>query len=271
MKEKAGTSVSTMKSVKPMDFSQLRKELPVQWRVQSFSKYNATANCVAYIDARDVADLLDEVVGPENWKDQYIKLDGQLFCGIGIAVNREDEYMKEWVWKWDVGTESEIEKEKGEASDAFKRAAVKWGIGRFLYSMGVEKVKTSAPLTQGSPRPTLLDDHGNTIYNLTQHIQKKYGARIVPTDEPMVVIGEPLKKPVKKKDPVVVKGGDPMTTTTRNRVFALWSKYADKLPVEMNKEEQRKKIMQEVVQKDSTKDMTEAEGLSLVAYLTMHT
>jgi hypothetical protein len=47
----------------------------------------------------------------------------------------------DWVWKSDCGTESQVEKQKGEASDAFKRAAVMWGIGRFLYSLGIIKIK----------------------------------------------------------------------------------------------------------------------------------
>lgn len=84
---------------------------------------------LAYIDARQVMDLLDEVVKPENWQCDYRDIGGKLYCGIAIKCGED------WVWKWDMGTESEYDAEKGEASDAFKRAAVKWGIGRFLYSL----------------------------------------------------------------------------------------------------------------------------------------
>jgi len=86
---------------------------------------------LAYIDARDAMDLLDEVVGPENWQCDYKQVKNVVYCGIGINTDEAG-----WVWKWDAGDESNIEEEKGEASDSFKRAAVRWGIGRFLYRLG---------------------------------------------------------------------------------------------------------------------------------------
>lgn len=116
------------------ELKQLKKELPYKWRVQSANEYNAI--CVAYIDSRDVQDLLDEVVGEENWQSDYKEVKGNVYAGIGILCNEQ------WVWKWDCGVESKTEAEKGEASDSFKRAAVKWGIGRFLYALDVRKLKT---------------------------------------------------------------------------------------------------------------------------------
>lgn len=83
-----------------------------------------------YKTARTDANILDEVVGPEKWVNDFREIDGVLFGGIGIY----SDDMKEFIWKWDAGSESNIEKEKGEASDAFKRAGSKWGIGRELYS-----------------------------------------------------------------------------------------------------------------------------------------
>lgn len=82
---------------------------------------------LSYIDARYVMDVLDEVVGCQNWKDEYQVINGNMFCGLSIRVNGE------WITKWDVGSESNIESEKGEVSGAFKRAAVKWQISRDLY------------------------------------------------------------------------------------------------------------------------------------------
>ncbi|MCD8208522.1 MAG: hypothetical protein LUD72_11335 [Bacteroidales bacterium] len=81
-----------------------------------------------YKDARCDMSVLDETVGPENWQRNHEVINGNLFCNVGIRV--EDE----WVWKQDVGVESYTEKEKGQASDAFKRACVNWGIGRELYT-----------------------------------------------------------------------------------------------------------------------------------------
>ncbi|MDV3568182.1 hypothetical protein CMU71_14915 [Elizabethkingia anophelis] len=103
----------------------------VKWRVQSFktTQKGLKAICIPYVDARDVQQRLDEVCGIENWQDRYKEVKGNLFCEIGIFIGNE------WRWKSDVGTESNIEKEKGEASDSFKRAAVMWGIARELYQM----------------------------------------------------------------------------------------------------------------------------------------
>ena len=83
-----------------------------------------------YKTARTDSNILDEVVGCMNWQSDYKVVNDNLYCSIGIY----DENKKEWVYKWDCGTESYTEKEKGEASDSFKRAGFKWGIGRTLYT-----------------------------------------------------------------------------------------------------------------------------------------
>ena len=83
-----------------------------------------------YKTARTDADLLDETVGPEYWENDFKLVDGVLYGGIGIDFEKNGKL----VWKWDAGTESNTEAEKGRASDAFKRAGFKHGIGRELYS-----------------------------------------------------------------------------------------------------------------------------------------
>lgn len=145
------------------NLSELKKEMPYQWRVQSFSKNKPLCSCVAYIDARDVMDRLDEVVGPENWQDKYEVINGQLFCSIGIYLNDQ------WVWKTDTGTESQTEKEKGLVSDAFKRAAVKWGVGRFLYDLEIQYVDSNE-VKRNDNYPYPIDKSGKRIYDLTKHI-----------------------------------------------------------------------------------------------------
>ena len=84
-----------------------------------------------YKDARCDMAILDETVGAENWQREHYECKGNLFCRVGIRCESLDD---EWVWKSDCGTESNTEKEKGEASDSFKRACVNWGIGRELYT-----------------------------------------------------------------------------------------------------------------------------------------
>lgn len=89
-----------------------------------------------YKTARTDMDILDEAVGAENWDCGYAEVKGNLYCQIGIRV--ETVHGDRWVYKQDCGIESREDDEgnqkKGEASDAFKRAGFKWGIGRELYT-----------------------------------------------------------------------------------------------------------------------------------------
>jgi hypothetical protein len=108
----------------------------VDFRVQSINN-GGYATILAYKDARVDMNRLDEVLTPLGWQRDYKLIDGKLFCGVGIWFSS----INQWVWKWDVGTESNTEKEKGQASDAFKRACFNLGIGRELYSYPIISVK----------------------------------------------------------------------------------------------------------------------------------
>jgi hypothetical protein len=83
-----------------------------------------------YKDARVDMRILDETYGAMNWQRRHDVVNGNLFCTIEVWDNEKGC----WVSKQDVGTESNTEKEKGEASDSFKRAGFNWGIGRELYT-----------------------------------------------------------------------------------------------------------------------------------------
>lgn len=83
-----------------------------------------------YKDARCDQNILDETVGLTNWQRDHKEVKGNLYCGVSIW----DEQKTQWITKWDCGVESNTEKEKGEASDSFKRACFNWGIGRELYT-----------------------------------------------------------------------------------------------------------------------------------------
>lgn len=83
-----------------------------------------------YKDARVDQNILDETVGPENWQRSHELIGDNLYCTVSIY----DADKKMWVSKQDVGTESNTEAEKGQASDSFKRACFNWGIGRELYT-----------------------------------------------------------------------------------------------------------------------------------------
>lgn len=108
------------------------KEKDLEWRPQSFyqSDRGNKALVLCYVTARAVMNRLDECVGAANWKDEYVHLPNGVMCGLSIsAVDGE------WVTKWDGAEETNIESFKGGISSALKRAAVKWGIGRYLYNL----------------------------------------------------------------------------------------------------------------------------------------
>ena len=108
----------------------------IDFRVQSINK-GGYATILAYKDARVDMNRLDAVYGVDGWQKKYDLIDGKLFCSVGVY----SEKLKQWIWKQDVGTESNTEKEKGQASDAFKRACFNLGIGRELYDYPLIQIK----------------------------------------------------------------------------------------------------------------------------------
>ena len=126
----------------------------VGWKPQTVRDGRCLA--VAYIDARDVMDRLDEVAGPDGWQDAYEFLaDGSVLCRLRVRLSGE------WVEKSDVGGESEQpdggDRRKAAVSDALKRAAVKFGIGRYLYRLDQQWVDFDAK-RRAIPNPPRLPD-----------------------------------------------------------------------------------------------------------------
>lgn len=119
----------------------------IEVRVQSVK--NGKANMLLYIDSRAVTKLLDETVGPMNWQTEFYEVNGQTIGKLGIW----DEEKKQWIFKSDTGTESNIEAVKGLISDVYKRMLSRWGVVE-LYS---------------SPKIVLDDDgYGNTGYRVSE-------------------------------------------------------------------------------------------------------
>lgn len=178
-----------------------------------------------YKTARTDADLLDETFGAGQWMNDFKIVDGVLYGGIGILTPIEmhfpdgrSESHTEWIWKWDAGTESNTEAEKGRASDAFKRAGFKWGLGRELYSApfifipagkcNIENGKCYDNFKVGS-----ISYDGEKITGLTITLK---GATVFDwggtLEEPAIA---PVKKP--NTDRVCADcGRDIMMSTTRN-------------------------------------------------------
>jgi hypothetical protein len=104
----------------------------IEWRLQQAGEKNGRvwAICVPYVTNRAIQGRLDEVVGPGNWKNEFRPgPDGGVMCGLSVRVGDE------WVTKWDGAENTDIEGVKGGLSGAMKRAAVQWGIGRYLYGL----------------------------------------------------------------------------------------------------------------------------------------
>lgn len=102
----------------------------IKWRVGATSKDKSKGIALAYVDARIVMVRMDDVVGPDNWQDEYFETaSGRIMCRLSIRINGE------WITKTDGAGDTGTEGEKGAISDAFKRAAVKFGIGRYLYAL----------------------------------------------------------------------------------------------------------------------------------------
>lgn len=119
-----------------MELLDLRKPFAssdIEWRItRSGVKQNGDvwALCTAYVTNRAIMDRLDDVCGQAGWFNQYAPgPGGGLLCGISIKVDSE------WVTKWDGADNTQIEAVKGGLSGSMKRAAVQWGVGRYLYNV----------------------------------------------------------------------------------------------------------------------------------------
>jgi hypothetical protein len=143
-----------------------------------------------YKTARVDRAIMTEMYG-NRWQNDFKVIDGKMYGGIAVY----DTELRDWLWRWDCGTESNTEKEKGEASDAFKRAGFKWGIGIELYSAPF--IWCNVPTkknTRGKYQPIsryfelkkigyaengdinfleITDDQGKIVYKTGKYIEKQ--------------------------------------------------------------------------------------------------
>ncbi|MCK9473742.1 Rad52/Rad22 family DNA repair protein [Sulfurimonas sp.] len=118
----------------------------IEWRVQSCGKNDDGfwAMVLAYVQNRAIQDRLDEVFGIDGWQNALRELpNGGMSCGISVKINGE------WITKWDGADNTDIETTKGGISNAMKRSAVQWGIGRYLYNLEVVYAVVSATKQKG--------------------------------------------------------------------------------------------------------------------------
>ena len=144
----------------------------VKWRVGATTSNKTKGLALAYLDARAVMDRLDSVVGQPNWQATYSHAGSKTVCELSIRCGEE------WITKSNGAGDSDIEGEKGALSDAFKRAAVLWGIGRYLYNLDSRWVE--------------LDQHGKKIKQSEMpKLQKLLGTN--PADMPAINITDTSK------------------------------------------------------------------------------
>ena len=138
----------------------------IDWRVGSTNGDKTKGMALAYMDARAVMDRLDAACGPQNWQCQYTQAGSIMICAIGI------KFGDDWVWKQDGAGATDFEGEKGAMSDAFKRAAVRWGIGRYLYDI---KAPWVAIQPMGSKSFKIADDARKGLDDLYEDAIKRMG------------------------------------------------------------------------------------------------
>ncbi len=108
----------------------------LEYRITAKTKDETKGLVAAYIQNRAVQNRLDEVVGFNNWKNEFLTVgDNSKICGISLRINGE------WITKYDGAQDTNIESVKGGLSNSMKRAAVQWGIGRYLYDLPPQWVK----------------------------------------------------------------------------------------------------------------------------------
>lgn len=129
-----------------------------------------------YKTARVDMQILDETFGMGNWQSDYKVVNDNLYCGIGVNTmffNKDIISSDSYIWKWDCGIESKKDDEgneaKGEASDAFKRAGFKWGIGRELYT---------TPFLWAKVPTKEIEFNGKRKFDLVNRFQKFYVEKI---------------------------------------------------------------------------------------------
>ncbi|MDT7855369.1 Rad52/Rad22 family DNA repair protein [Rubrivirga sp. S365] len=124
--------------MKASDLSRLAAPFPpadIEWKPGATTRDKSKGLAMAYLTSRAVQQRFDDVCGPADWRNEFTAgPDGGVLCGISVRVEREDG-TAEWVTKWDGADNSQVEAVKGGLSGATKRAAVQWGVGRYLYDL----------------------------------------------------------------------------------------------------------------------------------------
>lgn len=242
-----------------LKFRNLRAD-EIECRVQAI--YDKGLVLLLYKDARCDMNLLDEVVGAMHWQRRHYEVKGNLYCEVSIYNETADE----WVGKSDCGIESNTEKQKGEASDSFKRACTNWGIGRELYTAPFIWIPLTGFKAENKNGKTFTKDRFSVA-------EIEYSGKTIIS---LVVRNDSMKKtvftyPLKETQPTVVeadKRKQPQRPQSKTDGSTEWL-YDEALKIGIFKD-----IVNAVAKKKYDKavqELGEAEILELFNYLAMHT
>lgn len=218
----------------------------IQFRLGAKTKDGTKGQAFAYLSARAIQNRLDEVMGPHNWKDHYEMIGNScVLCTLSLKVDGE------WINKQDV---SEVETKdstpeknafKGAVSDALKRAAVKWGIGRYIYEYEAQWVtleNNRLPKSLTLPEEFLLDeekskkttpatkkvvpakDDGKTILSKILSDNQAEVSAFSPEDQKLIntVLTKVLVDNADKKEVVAWVEGDAVTGNKISKEASAW-------------------------------------------------
>lgn len=149
----------------------------IEWRVSATNSAKTSGLAVPYVTNRAIQNRLDSTVGIDGWHNDFVPWKGEnaQLCGISIYFPS----LEAWITKWDGADDSDIESVKGGLSDSMKRAAVEWGIGRYLYGMTQKWVsieqRGKGYVICGDERPTLDAVHDQWVQSLQQKKEQPGG------------------------------------------------------------------------------------------------
>lgn len=210
--------------------TELSKPLDYKWKLQSYTKDKTKAMCVAYIDARMVIQRLNEVC-TYGWHRSHFAIGNDTYCNVGLIMPDGTT-----IWRSDVGeSENDTERAKTSASDSFKRAAVQFGLGLFLYDLEVIKL----PVKKDGDFLNIVDDEGNKVWDLTKHINAMLKSGKKPKQSKTTAPKSPGETPKSKEE----------LTPNHKSWSAVKKRVADGVPFEeiekyFNISEENKKLLQ---------------------------
>ena len=237
-------------------FRELRAD-EVDARVSTIS--DKGLSLLLYKDARCDMNILDETVGSTNWEREHEIIGDRLYCTVSIF----DEDKNAWVSKQDVGTESYTEKEKGQASDSFKRACFNWGIGRELYTAPFIWIKDGLyTVTNKGGKPTTYDKFGVESMTVENHKITGLTIKNLSTDKIVYTYGSQAKQTSEsriKKEIADMEHYIPLITMQQKQYFlTVYEGKEDKLEQLLKKYELS--CLNDMPQKLANQIITQIEG-----------